>query len=121
MSTHRTLAAAAASVAAALLTAASATAAVAPEPGRAQPAATTPQSASTTDVVLTGEHALPYLSRRARAEAFAAQRGADLSDYPGGGAGTSNGALSAAQRGEPVGAGGTSGGSWSPFALASEG
>ncbi len=43
----------------------------------------------------------------------------NLADYPGGSGGTSNGVLTAAQRGEPVGAGGTSGGSSSPFALAS--
>ena len=35
----------------------------------------------------------------------------DYSAYPGGAAGDSNGHLSAAQQGEPVGAGGTSGGS----------
>jgi hypothetical protein len=41
-----------------------------------------------------------------------------LADYPAGASGTSNGSLTAAQRGEPVGGGGTSGGSLSPFALA---
>jgi hypothetical protein len=43
--------------------------------------------------------------------------GDDFSDYPGGAAGHSNGELTAGQKGEPVGAGGTSAGSSSPFAL----
>lgn len=40
----------------------------------------------------------------------------DYSEYPGGAGGTSNGHLSAAQEGEPLGAAGTSGGSTGPIA-----
>lgn len=40
------------------------------------------------------------------------------SEYPGGAAGYSNGELTAGQKGEPLGAGGTSAGSSSPFARA---
>lgn len=93
-----------------------------PEPGESSTlTAQTPTSISAPadSETLTGEHALQYLSQLAREELAAANSGTNLSDYPGGTSGTSNGTLTAAQKGEPVGAGGTSGGSLSPFALTS--
>lgn len=67
----------------------------------------------------TGERGATYLDQLAREPAAASTQCA-FSNYAGGTSGTSNGACSAAELGEPVGAGGTSGGSMSPFALASK-
>jgi hypothetical protein len=105
-----------------LSTAAAAAVSVHPEPGESRGTlahTTTPSPAPPRSEPISGEHALEYLSRLAREAVLAAQSGTDLPDHPREAHGTNNGTLSAAQRGEPVGAGGTSGGSISPFAVAS--
>jgi hypothetical protein len=121
MSTHRIAAAVTAVLAVVVLSPAAAAAKVAPVPGDGPVPRNTQQSDTragppSRTIAASLDVGAPLSTR-------AAEQAADYLDdvysgYPGGAGGSSNGELTAGQKGEPLGAGGTSAGSASRFARA---